>query len=55
MKYFNKTLYTVITVGLITIISCSKRLDLEPPIGLSSIDVYSDSSTNGTLPKRSMA
>jgi len=44
MKYFNKTLYTVITVGLITIISCSKRLDLEPPIGLSSIDVYSDAS-----------
>ena len=25
-------------------LSCSKRLDLEPPIGLSSVDVYKDAS-----------
>ena len=42
MKIIKITFYTIITSSLLMVESCSKRLDLEPPIGLSSVDVYAD-------------
>jgi len=40
MKFLKNTLYFLIILSLTVSISCSKRLDLEPAIGLSSVDVY---------------
>ena len=42
MNYIKKINYLILVSITIFSISCSKRLDLEPPIGLSSVDVYKD-------------
>ena len=42
MNYIKKINYLILVSITILSISCSKRLDLEPPIGLSSVDVYKD-------------
>ena len=42
MKFFKNTFYFLTILSFSFSISCSKRLDLEPAIGLSSIDVYKD-------------
>ena len=42
MNYIKKINYLILVSTTILFISCSKRLDLEPPIGLSSVDVYKD-------------
>ena len=44
MKYFKKINFLFLITSSVMILSCSKRLDLEPPIGLSSVDVYKDAS-----------
>ena len=42
MNYIKKINYLILVSITILSFSCSKRLDLEPPIGLSSVDVYKD-------------
>ena len=42
MNYIKKINYLILVSITIFSISCSKRLDLEPSIGLSSVDVYKD-------------
>ena len=42
MNYIKKINYLILVSITILSYSCSKRLDLEPPIGLSSVDVYKD-------------
>ena len=42
MNYIKKINHLILVSITIFSISCSKRLDLEPPIGLSSVDVYKD-------------
>ena len=44
MNYFKKINYLFLITSILMTLSCSKRLDLEPPIGLSSVDVYKDAS-----------
>ena len=42
MKFLKNTFYFLTIIFFSLSISCTKRLDLEPAIGLSSIDVYKD-------------
>ena len=42
MKKIKIGFLSLITTGLLFLDSCSKRLDLAPPIGLSSVEVYAD-------------
>ncbi|MBL6594061.1 MAG: RagB/SusD family nutrient uptake outer membrane protein [Flavobacteriales bacterium] len=42
MKFLKNTFYFLTIISLTISFSCSKRLDLEPAIGLSSVDVYKD-------------
>jgi len=44
MNYIKKINCLILVSITIFSFSCSKRLDLEPPIGLSSVDVYKDAS-----------
>ena len=44
MNYIKKINYIIIISVIVLVSSCSKRLDLEPPIGLSSIEVYKNAS-----------
>ena len=44
MNYYKKTKYFFLISIVVLFSSCSKRLDLEPPIGLSSIEVYKNAS-----------
>ena len=44
MNYIKKINYIIIISIIVLVSSCSKRLDLEPPIGLSSIEVYKNAS-----------
>ena len=42
MKFLKNTFYFLTIISLTISFSCSKRLELEPAIGLSSVDVYKD-------------
>ena len=44
MNYHKKINYVLLASIILLFSTCSKRLDLEPPIGLSSIEVYKDAS-----------
>ena len=42
MKKIKIGFLSLLTTGFLLLDSCSKRLDLAPPIGLSSVEVYAD-------------